>query len=998
VDGTAGLRGGSGQEHAPGTAEQALPDPRVEVADTAEPWQQEVLPDERGEAAADGWKREAGRLAAMVAGLNAVVWERDPETLHIRWVSERIEEVLGYPAEAWRSDPDLWRRVLHPADRDQAVAAVRRAVADRSDFSLGYRAIAADGRLVWLHHFGHVAVDRAGRPDSLHAVLVDVTPERRREQAVRLSAAVGHVLADPGPLAGRLQRVVDLLVGELCDQAVVWLRDDDGGHRAVAAAPPTLAEQLLALAPVTAPPDLAEAYERGEPFVLGAVTDEMVRASTDDEAHYAAAAAAGSAGSLLVVPLTVSGGPVLGVLTMDLLEGGRRHDAEDTALAADLARRIAVTVAAERGADRQHRLHQLSVALSAAGSVAEAATALAQGIREALGASTVTVCTIGEDGLLRPVETLGVPRERLDRFAAMRLTAPFPLTVAARTRTPQWLPDRRAWTERFPELTNDLKAGTEAGAAIPLVAGDRVVGAVGVSFRTPRVFDPDTRAFLLTLASQVAVAVERAALADVRGEIAETLQRSLLPRSLPELDRLAVAARYLPGVRGTRAGGDWYDVLPREDGVVALAVGDVVGEGPSSAAVMGQLRSALAGFLLEGHEPARALDLLDRYARSVDGAQVSTVTCLLLDPVTGSLLHASAGHPPPLVVEDDGAEYLTGGEGPALALPGRAAHTQARSGLRPGSTLLLYTDGLVERRNATLDDGMVRLAEVASAARGGSVDGLVATLLERLVGRERSDDVAVVAARLVPAPLELSLVGDASRLWDVRARVRRWAALAALDTETTDDLLLAVGEAAANAVEHAYDGAPGPLHVLVALVGGARVEVTVSDEGQWRPPPAHPGFRGRGLDLMRRLSDSVDLDRREGGTVVRMGLPLPSTGDAAADEGPADGEGRAAAVTVTDQDGERCVALFGDLDLAGVSAVRGTLLAEVRAPATVVLDLTGLTALSSSGLGLLLEAVRSRGSAVRVQLPESGPIRRLLDLTGMAAALGGQRLRRPHSR
>src|SRR5215217_2138535 len=623
---------------------------------------------------------------------------------------------------------------------------------------------------------------------------------------------------------------------------------------------------------------------------------------------------------------------------MDLFAGGRRHDADDLALATDLARRVAVTVAADRAAERQHLLNDLSVSLSAAGTVAEAAAALARGIHDSLAAEVVTVCTLGGDGLLRPVETLGYEGDRLDRFSGMRLSAPFPLTVAARTRTPQWLPDRQAWLEGFPQVAEALQPGTEAGAAIPLVAGDRVVGAVGVTFRTPRVFHRDTRAFLLTLASQVAVAIERAALADLRGEIAETLQLSLLPRSLPRLDRLAVAARYLPGVRGTRAGGDWYDVLPRDDGRIALAVGDVVGEGPPAAAVMGQLRSALAAYLLDGHEPARALGLLDGFARTVEGASVSTVTCLLLDPTSGEVLHASAGHPPPLVLDGDGARYLTGGEGPALALPVRAVHQQARTALVAGSTLLVYTDGLVERRHATLDDGMARLADVAAGARADAIGALVGAVLHGLVGGGRSDDVAVVAARLVPAPLEIDLVGDAARLREVRAEVRRWAARAALDEGTTEDLLLAVGEAAANAVEHAYGGARGPVRVAVALVDGSRVEAVVSDEGRWRTPPADPGFRG--------------------GAVV-------GSVDATAD-------GRAAEVLVSEQDGVRCVRVTGDLDLASVAAIRDELPSALGGPDPVVLDLRGLDSVASSGLGLLLELTAGvrEGPPIDVLLPD----------------------------
>ena len=932
---------------------------------------------------------DAGRLAAMVAGLDAIVWERDPDTLAVRWVNERMAEVLGYPAEAWRSDPDLWRRLLHPDDREAVLAGLRRAITEARDHTLDYRLLAADGRQVWLHHMGHVAVDRAGRAVALHAVLVDVSGQRRREEAARLSAAVGEALAEPGPLPARLQAVVELLAGSICDQAAVWLRDDDDRSSAVAAAPAALAERLLALDPVTTPPQLHGAFELGAPLFVRPVTEEMLRASTDDEAHYAAVSAALSPGSLLVVPLRSVDGRVLGSLTMDLLEGARSHDDEDLALAADLGRRVAETVRAERSAERQHRLHQLSLALSAAATVTDAAAELAVGVREVLAADVVTVCTLGADGLLHPVHTLGYPADRLERYSAMRLSAPFPLTVAVRTRTPQWVPDRAAWERHYPDVVGDLLPSTQAAAALPLVVGDRAIGAVGITFRSPRRFDPDTRGFLLTLASQVAVVFERAALADVRREVAETLQHSLLPRSIPPLPRLAVATRYLPGVRGTRAGGDWYDVLSFDDGRVALVVGDVVGEGAGAAAVMGQLRSALATLLLEGHEPARALDLLDRFAGTVEGAHVSTVTCLLLDPDSGVLLHASAGHPPPLVLDDTGVRFLEGGEGAALALPSRRIRDQASTTLTPGTTLVLYTDGLVERRGSTLDEGMERLAVTAEGARSGAVSSLLDTVLDRLLAGGRTDDVAVVAARLTPEPLRIDLVADATRLRAVRGDVRHWAAQAALDADTTDDLLLAVGETAANAVEHAYGGEPGRLRVSVALADdGQRVVATVADVGTWRPAPADPGHRGRGLQLVRRLAREVAVDTGPAGTVVDFAVPLPAAGAAVRSRPDGGAESRPPTLQVSEDDDLRCVRIVGDLDLAGVEALRPRLLALVAGAGPVVLDLTGLTSLSSSGLGLLLEAVQAPGHGLReVLLPTDGPVRHLLDMTGLADAL-----------
>jgi anti-anti-sigma factor len=268
------------------------------------------------------------------------------------------------------------------------------------------------------------------------------------------------------------------------------------------------------------------------------------------------------------------------------------------------------------------------------------------------------------------------------------------------------------------------------------------------------------------------------------------------------------------------------------------------------------------------------------------------------------------------------------------------------------------------------------------------VDGLLDAVLAGLVGDGRSDDVAVVAARVVPAPLRLDLVVDAGRLGGVRAAVRDWAVGAALRADRTDDLLLAVGEAAANAVEHAYGGSPGRLRVELAQTGGS-VEATVADEGRWRPPPEDPGFRGRGRALVRRLAEEVDVDRRPDGTVVRFRL-APAPPAVPADDRPgAATDDDAAVVVVTARDGGRCVEVTGNLDLTGVAAVRDDLLAALAAPEPAALDLTRLSSLSSSGLGLLLEAVHGNpaGRPAEVLLPRTGPVRRVLDLTGLADAL-----------
>jgi anti-anti-sigma factor len=927
----------------------------------------------------------------MVAGLNAVVWERDPITLRVRFVSDRIEELLGYAVEEWLADPALWERVVYPEDREPALAAIDRSVAgEADDFVLSYRARARDGGTVWLRHLGHVTRTADGSADTLHAVLIDVTAEQRREQAAAVLAEAGRLLTEPGSVEQRLGAIAGLAVGPLCDRATVWLRGNDGRYSAVAAAPAEFAERLQALEAIPAPPSLEPAYRAGRPFVVEEIDDDLRRAVARDAEQYSALEEV-ARGSVLTVPLVASG-QVVGLLTM--VAGSRRGwDDADLALAGELGQRIATMLAAERTAVRQQQSQQITVALAAAGTVAAAAAFLATGLRTALGAALVTVCTLGRDGLLEVVHVAGHPEAGAEAFGRMPLTAPLPLTEAVRTGRPVWIPDRSAWESRYPAAGPALLGPTEAAAVLPLAVGERVLGAVGLTFRTAREFDPAERTFLLSLAGQAAVAFERAALADTRREIADTLQHSLLPGGLPSLQRLSVTARYLPGQRGTQAGGDWYDVLPLADGRVALVVGDVVGNGAVAAAVMGQLRSALAMLLLEGHPPGRALDLLDRFAARIEGARVSTAAVLLLDPETGRLTYSRAGHPPPLVLGASGARALDGALGPALdVLAGRGPRPAAETDLRPGETLLLYTDGLVERRDASLDAGLDRLSAVATRLAEAPpqllVDGLLGGMFDEA---GPADDVAVVAARLVPAPLRLELSADPAHLHRLRRGVADWATAAGVAPEALDDLLLAIGEAVANAVEHAYPDGDGTDGVLVTVErDGDALRVAVQDSGTWRPPPADPGFRGRGLQIIRGLASDVEVLPGPDGTTVRFRLPLrppsPPAAPGGAPAGPTAPAGRAADIAVSEREGRRCVQLFGELDLAGVGAVRDRLLAAV-ADGPAVLDLGGVDALFSVGMGLLLEAVAAAGGGLEVLLPAGGPARRALDLTGLTPLL-----------
>jgi anti-anti-sigma factor len=979
---------------------------RAELADVRERAAQARRDVDTAQAARQAAEASAARMRAMVAGLNAIVWERDPLTWRFRFINARVEEVLGYPVRQWLDEPGLWQQILHPDDAEEVLAAVRAAIADGEDLSLTYRVRADDGRWVWLQHLAHVARDQAGTATAMHSVLVDVTDAKRRELAAALLATAGRLLTGPGSVEDRLAAVAGLLVPDLGDWAAMWLRGDDQRYRPVAVAPAGLADDVRAVGSVRVPEGFAEQLRAGRAFAVPEVTEQLFRAATADEAGLAALTAIGGA-SWLVAPMTI-GGAVVGLLTLTAAPPDR-YDEGDVALATDLGQRLATMVAAERLAARGRQLHEITVALSAAGTVAEAAGALTTGLRDVLGASLVAVCALGEDGQLHTIDVVGAPPGRWDGFTTMRLTPDVPLADAALTRRPVWLADRASVVGRYPAVAERMSEQTQSIAALPLLVGDRLVGALAVTFRVPRPFDHDERAFLLTVADQISVAFERAALADVRREMADTLQRSLLPGELPTVDRLAVTARYLPAVEGTSAGGDWYDVLPLAGGAVAVAVGDVVGNGAPAAAVMGQLRSALAGLLLAGLRPAEALEVLDRFAGHVAGARMSTVACLRLEPDAGRLTYSSAGHPPQLLVgSDDGGRdgLLDGGLGPALGLPTAGPRPEAVGTLSPGATLVLYTDGLVERRGETLDDGLERLAAAVTARRSDPLPALVDAVLGELVdGHGGEDDVAVVAVRLLPAPLRLDLPGEPARLVEVRRAVRQWASEAGLPADAIEDLLLTIGEATGNAVEHGYRDAEGRVVVGASLDGTGDVVVSVTDTGSWRPPPADPGFRGRGLQIIANLAHGVELSPGPDGTTLRYvftpELPPPAVPRrrVVAQQGPVAQrpDEQPATVEVTDVGGGRCLALIGDLDLAGTTGIRELVLGQLAEPGPVTVDLTRLGFVTSVGAGLLLEIAERAGTDGHpdVLLPAAGPARRMLDLTGLASALRPETDSRP---
>jgi len=423
--------------------------------------------------------------------------------------------------------------------------------------------------------------------------------------------------------------------------------------------------------------------------------------------------------------------------------------------------------------------------------------------------------------------------------------------------------------------------GAKSLLGVPLTVDDRMIGVLIVGAADgPELGRVDTDLLRLA-ADRIALSIQRAQLYERERFIAQTFQRSLLPERLPEIPGLSVAARYLPAHEETKVGGDWYDVLELPGDSVGLVMGDVVGHGIRAASAMGQIRSAIRAYALDRQSPGASLTKLNTVVRALGQREAATVLYLALDLVERTFCVASAGHPPPLVIDPaGGVRFLEEGRSVPLGAYAGTRYPEAVVRLEPGSTIVLYTDGLVERRGSSLDEGLERLASEASG-RPTEPESLCDRLIGALLGDQPPpDDVALLAAHIVTVPderLELELPCRPSTLAPLRRMLRHWLSGVRASPGELQDILVAVSEAVTNAIEHAY----GPIEASYRVEGRLsrdRVTVTVTDSGSWRERRGLE--RGRGTHLMRELMDGFEVRPSGAGTAVELERRLSSGGEA----------------------------------------------------------------------------------------------------------------------
>lgn len=486
-------------------------------------------------------------------------------------------------------------------------------------------------------------------------------------------------------------------------------------------------------------------------------------------------------------------------------------------------------------------------------------------------------------------------------------------------------------------------------------------------------------------------------------EVVADLQEALLPHALPVLPTARIAARYLVAAEDQSAGGDWFDAVPFPDGRVALVVGDVVGHGVLASAAMAQLRAVLNHLLLTEHELATVIARADRFARSVPALRAATLAVVVLDQGSGELTYSLCGHPVPLVIAADGATRYLPETGAGPLTTGHLADS-AHATLGEGETVLLYSDGLIERPGHTLAEGMAELASVASdaAAKRTYPVGAAPTAAERvcqltvelLTRGGYSDDVTALSVQRLPAsiaPLTMELPGRYESLAEVRDAFTSW--LDGLDAVEDDRIALelAASEAVTNSIEHAYGERKGTVCFDAVLQQDGYLECRVTDQGSWQEPAPGESTRGRGLMLMEQMLDELRVrhpPQQAGqtvgarGTVVTLRHRLHRPAMLASDTAPTPAP--LTAVPFATETAGSVVRVQGPVDATTVAKFARDLAAASRGGVrTLTVDLGEVTHLASAGVRALHETreqLEANGRSLTLLAPAGSAAQVVLDL------------------
>ncbi|MGA9358946.1 MAG: SpoIIE family protein phosphatase [Mycobacterium sp.] len=520
------------------------------------------------------------------------------------------------------------------------------------------------------------------------------------------------------------------------------------------------------------------------------------------------------------------------------------------------------------------------------------------------------------------------------------------------------------------------------------------------------VFDDVTRRVQARLAAEARVEELSERYRSVR-DSATVMQQALLAPSVPVVPGVDIAAEYLVAAQDTAAGGDWFDAMALGDRVV-LIVGDVVGHGVEAAAVMSQLRTAVRMQFAAGHTIAEALEAVDRFHEHVPGSKSATLCIGSLDFATGEFQYCTAGHPPPLLVAADASSRYVepSGAGPLGSGVGFPVRTEM---LDVGDSILLYTDGLIERPGRPLGASTAEFADLAANIASGAsgfvidsptrfIDRICSETLELLLrSTGYKDDVTLLAGqRRTPSPpLHLTLDATVRTAREVRARLREWLTEIGADASDISDVVHAMSEFVENAVEHGYTTeVPDGVVVEASLGGDGNLRASVIDRGQWKDHRAGEQGRGRGLAMAEALVSHSRVTSGPDGTTAslthRLSRPANFVADSVVSRSMYQRAIDSEFVSMVGSTGH--IVVSGDIDSNTASTLDRQIAVESRSGiAPLTIDLSAVTHLGSAGVRALAAArdrARSQGGDCVLVAPPESPAHHVLSLVQIPVVTG----------
>ena len=581
---------------------------------------------------------------------------------------------------------------------------------------------------------------------------------RRNAERLRFLAGASPVLEETLDPREALQRLADYVVPELADWCAIHLRTEAGGIESVAVAhvdprKVAMARELQARRPVgpDAESGITRVLRTGQPEFVPRIDGKLLRAVEADEETIRLIGDLGLHSAILV-PLTARG-RTSGVLSLIMAEGDWEYDREDLAFAGELAARAALTLDTLTAYEdvratsvRNGILQRLAASLSRAVTLSDVVeTVLVDGVRE-MEARAALIALLSEDGtMLNVLGQHGYDPRNIEQWTTFPVAAALPMSEAVRMRGLVAVHDEADRDRRYP-LLSSIPMGHHSLVCVPLVAGGEVIGGMSVTYPVVRGFSTEDESFIAAVAGMTGQAMRRATLYETERTTSKLLQASLLPRSLPSISGMRFAARYWASGRDSAVGGDFYDVVDTPGGSMAL-IGDVCGRGVEAASVMGMARHAAWSAAERERSPAAVLATVnDVLRRRVDDYRFVTMCAVLLEPEEGGLVVTvtCAGHPLPVRV-DEGTVEPVGHSGMLLGIYEDPPLQEDRVTLGPAASLVLHTDGVVERggRHVPFAED-AELAGAASAA-GGDPERIAASIEAVLMGgQELADDAAVL--------------------------------------------------------------------------------------------------------------------------------------------------------------------------------------------------------------------------------------------------------------